>query len=446
MKPTLGEIRDCLEGAVPLVITTCAPDGTPNTAYLSQAHYVDDAHLALSFQFFNRTRQNVLANPRASVLVVHPDTAAIYRLAVEYTRTETSGALFESMKAKLSGIASQTGMADVFRLRGSDVYRVIDIEDLPGAPLPATQGRCGMLARVRACVDALRAATDLESLLDAALDGITQRFGYEHAMVLMLDAAAARLYTVASRGYPASGVGWEIALGDGVIGVAAREGTPIRIMYATTEYTYGRAMRESARAHGMDSALGREIAFPGLADARSQIAVPIAAFGRVLGVLYLDSAQDMRFGYDDEDALVTIAAHIGAAAQGLQGAVEVADDVALPGTQPAVRGAPLVVRHYAADDSIFMGDDYLIKGVAGAVFWKLARDYVEAGRTAFSNRELRLDPTLGLPDITDNLEARLILLERRLIERAACVRIEKTARGRFRLQVNRPLQLVEVAG
>ncbi|MDX9845153.1 MAG: pyridoxamine 5'-phosphate oxidase family protein, partial [Aquabacterium sp.] len=118
MSVNITPLRACFEGAIPSTLATCAPDGTPNIAYLSQVQYVDHQHLATTFQFFNKTRHNILANPHAVLKVVDPFSGASHRLHVRYLRTDTSGPLFESMKAKLAGIASHTGMADVFRWRG----------------------------------------------------------------------------------------------------------------------------------------------------------------------------------------------------------------------------------------------------------------------------------------------------------------------------------------
>ena len=102
------------------------------------------------------------------------------------------------------------------------------------------------------------------------------------------------------------------------------------------------------------------------------------------------------------------------------------------------------MRHYAENDSVFVDDHYLIKGVAGSILWALLRDYADSGRTSFSNRELRLDPRIRLPDISDNLEARLILLGRRLVDHRAPIRIDKTGRGCFELRVERPLELADI--
>ena len=440
----LDVIRDCLEGVVPGAVATCDENGVPNVSLLSQVHYVDTERVALSFQFFNKTRANVLATRRASVLVVDPVTVEKYRLELEYEETQESGPLFEVMKAKLAGIASHAGMAGVFRLRGADVYRVRSVERLPGQVEPAKPKPRNLLSAARRTFTDIADCTDLGQLLDVALESLARHFGIDHAMILIFDEAERRLFTTATRGYAASGIGSEVNLGEGVIGVAARERVPIRIAHMTSDYRYGASIRDQARGHDDGWAAATEIPFPGLEAPGSQIALPLLSRDRLSGVLFAESPEPLSFWYDDEDALSLVADRLGA----LIVEVQRAD----PGQRPsgAVQVLPeeaksIVLRHYDADDSIFVGHDYLIKGVAGAILWKLASEMVLSGRTDFTNRELRLDPALRLPEHTENLEARLVLLQRRLCERKTPIRIEKTGRGRFRLCVRAGLLLENVA-
>lgn len=108
--------------------------------------------------------------------------------------------------------------------------------------------------------------------------------------------------------------------------------------------------------------------------------------------------------------------------------------------------SPVAVHYYSSDGSVFLDTHYLIKGVAGALFWKMVRDHQHEDRREFSLRELRLaGHELHLPEVQDNLGARMLLLQRRLVERDAAVRIVKVGRGRFGLDVLRPLRLQQVS-
>lgn len=443
MKISLDAIRNCLEGIIPGVVATCDAHGIPNVSYVSQIHYVDSAQVALSFQFFNKTRGNMLANPQMTAYLIDPETTARYRVALLYLRTETDGPLFQNMKAKLAGIASHTGMSGIFHLRGADICRVLDIEKVPAAELIPSPPPYNLLTVLRTLTQRVSHCTDMARLFEEVLSSLEELLDIRHSMLLMSDASGKKLYTVASRGYPESGVGSEIPLGCGVIGVAAEYRTPIRITHMTVEYGYSKAMGVTLadESHRLETA----IPFPGLAEPHSQMALPLLAAGKMLGVLYVESETDMRFSYDDEDALTIFTQHIALTLAHLQqgGEHEGATPASVPSHRQRPEGIRLPVRFYPSNQSVFIGDDYLIKGVAGAILWRLLHYYVQEGRTEFSNRELRLDKQLCLPDIDDNLEARLILLQRRLTEKAGALAIVKTGRGRFRLEVNQPVQLLE---
>jgi adenylate cyclase len=438
----LRPLRGAMEGISASTLCTCDAEGLPNASMISQVHWVDEAHVALSYQFFNKTRRNLLATKQACVQIFDPGTLAEYRLDLDYIETQTSGPLFETMKAKLAGIASHNGVEKVFRLLGADIFRVVNVKEVKPPSARLTCEAISLLSAVRNCIDDLARCRDFDELADAVLDGLTRHLGVSNAMLLMAECDG-RLFALGSRGYAMSGVGSEILPGEGVIGVAAREGVPIRIGHLSSDYRYGAALGAAARSAGLVAESPPGVPFPGLGTPHSQIAVPILARGRVLGVLFAESDQIMRYNHDCEDALMLVAHHLGAMIALLQDedAVE-APSTAAVGTEP---GGAVAVRHYPRDDSVFLGHDYLIKGVAGAILWRLLHEHADTGRTDFTTRELRLDSRLKLPEHAENLDARLVLLRRRLEERGACLQLEKTGRGTFRL-VSRCKILLEDAG
>ena len=69
-----------MQGLFPSWITSCSKDGEPNTTVISQIWYVDKNHVALSFQFFNKTKKNISLNPYAYATITDPSNMKQYNL------------------------------------------------------------------------------------------------------------------------------------------------------------------------------------------------------------------------------------------------------------------------------------------------------------------------------------------------------------------------------
>jgi putative methionine-R-sulfoxide reductase with GAF domain len=315
----LRALSRCFQGLLPSAIATCAPDGTPNVTFLSQVHYVDPTHVALSCQFFNKTRRNVGQNPYACVEVMDPVTLDAWKLAVRFTHSETEGPLFEEMDLRIQAIATVTGMGGVFKLIGADVYEVLSVEPVTGfvagpTATPAVpEFSLSTLIGVQVVSQQLNRARNLDESLELLLKTLDEVCGFSHAMMLLPDESERRLVAIASRGYGepgTKGVGAEVALGEGFIGAAAEQQRVVRVSNIGNELRYGRAIRQQVEAMGGGGALRPEIPLPGLPGVQSQLALPLVVQGRLVGLLALESRDPLAFGSWDDAVLQILANHI----------------------------------------------------------------------------------------------------------------------------------------
>lgn len=242
-----------------------------------------------------------------------------------------------------------------------------------------------------------------------------------------------------------SGVGSEVVIGEGMLGIAAERHSVLRTTNIARETLLARAVRSGVERRGEESMLEKEIALPGLPNAQSQVVMPLLAHNKLLGVLCLQGQTTGWFRESDERVMQIAARHLAVSMAGIRLAATADHTVALRRSRKRILSkTSSVVKHYKSDDSIFIDDAYLIKGVPGRLFWKLLRAFVGTGRAAFTNKEIRLDAGLQLPDIKDNLETRLILLRHRLDERCEFVKLIPVGRGQLHLEVNRKLNLAEL--
>jgi hypothetical protein len=399
--------------------------------------------------------------------MLDPDTGQGWRLRLRYVRSETSGPVFERMKLRIEAVASYSGLKGIFHLRAADIYRVLAVEAVEDeGPRPASAAVAG--ARSANAVFTMQALQDLaqrihqadslERLLDSILAGIEASFGFTHSMILVPGADERVLVTIASRGYPESGVGAEVEIGEGIAGVVAEARKPLRISGLIRQMLYAYAVRRRASEQGLCPPEWR-IAVPGLSAPDSQLGVPLLNRGELVGVLCIESELPYRFHEEDKTSIELLGSYLAIAIHSMQlqersdamrelpapepspGATGSSRPASSP--SPTAHSASREVAYYRADECILVDGEYLIRSLPAKILWKLLTLQHTEGRAEFTNRELRLDKSLNLPEWKDNLESRLLLLRRRLEQKCPDIQIVPKARGRFGLALRADLVLVE---
>jgi transcriptional regulator with GAF, ATPase, and Fis domain len=159
----------------------------------------------------------------------------------------------------------------------------------------------------------LNATLDLDTIYGILLRAMDERFGFRHALILLLDEGGRTLSVVAARGYKRSCAGARVALGTGAIGLAARQRKVLRVGNLSRHRAYAAAVRKEIERHGGAAELDEVPALPGLPRAETQIAIPLLIRERLVGVCAVESETQPRFSERDEE-LARIVGNLAASA------------------------------------------------------------------------------------------------------------------------------------
>lgn len=130
----------------------------------------------------------------------------------------------------------------------------------------------------------LASSTNLESLLGRILDVSRDVFHFENAIIRLLEEETGQLVSVASYGYDEQAVMQPLALGQGVMGKVAATGRPLLIndLGEIDDYVEG------------------------ISNARSELAVPLVARDKVVGVFNVESPRPAAFRREDLELLMIL--------------------------------------------------------------------------------------------------------------------------------------------
>lgn len=175
------------------------------------------------------------------------------------------------------------------------------------------------LARRSAEVEVLRrvaleinATLDLDTIYDVVLRTMDECFGFRNSIILLLEDPNT-LRVVASRGYEDQALGGTIAVGVGVIGTVAKRRRLMRVNHLRAQQAYFARIRSQMQEAGRATELGEVVAVPGLADADSQIAIPLVIKDKLVGVFSVESREPESFS-EHAETLVSIVASQAASA------------------------------------------------------------------------------------------------------------------------------------
>ena len=140
---------------------------------------------------------------------------------------------------------------------------------------------------------------NLDAIAKTMLISMEEYFDFKHSMILLLDNSESSLKVIATHGYREEGIGAEVKIGVGVIGMVAKKKRLMRMANLGAQKQYMQAIRQQIQP-SEDTVVEEEISLPGLKNAESQVAIPMLIEDELIGVFSVESDQVNIFDKSDE--------------------------------------------------------------------------------------------------------------------------------------------------
>ena len=140
---------------------------------------------------------------------------------------------------------------------------------------------------------------NLDAIAKTMLVSMEEYFNFKHSMILLLDNTESVLKVIATHGYKDEGIGAEVNIGVGVIGMVAKKKKLMRMANLGAQKQYMQAIKQQIKP-SKDAAVDEEISLPGLKNAESQVAIPMLMEDELIGVFSVESEKVNIFDKSDE--------------------------------------------------------------------------------------------------------------------------------------------------
>ena len=140
---------------------------------------------------------------------------------------------------------------------------------------------------------------NLDAIAKTMLISMEEYFGFKHSMILLLDSSESALKVIATHGYKEEGIGAEVKIGEGVIGMVAKKKKLMRMANLGAQKQYMQAIKQQIQP-SEDTVVADEISLPGLKNAESQVAIPMLMEDELIGVFSVESDEVNIFDKSDE--------------------------------------------------------------------------------------------------------------------------------------------------